>query len=100
MTDMFSIGQCTVDEQATAQDQPRWTWTIGQFGADRHLYSTETEDLPKGKDKKPSLRIFANFCNLTLHTFVKPHKPTHSPSFAKECNFAWILKEYKKVLPN
>jgi len=26
-----------------------------------------------------------------LHTFAKPHKPTHNPSFAKECNFASAL---------
>ncbi|SFH09774.1 hypothetical protein SAMN04487988_11710 [Algoriphagus hitonicola] len=42
MTDTVSIGQFTVDNQSVAQNQPRWTWTIGRFRANRHLYSTET----------------------------------------------------------
>jgi hypothetical protein len=42
MTDTVSIVQFTVDEQATAQNQPRWTLTTGQLSADQQLYSTLT----------------------------------------------------------
>ena len=39
-------------------------------------------------DKRPSLRIFENFCQRTLHTFAKQRRLTLRSSFAKECNFA------------
>jgi len=51
-----------------------------------------TDKEERRKKKKPPLRIFENFCNRTLHTYAKPHKPTHNPSFAKECNFALAQK--------
>ena len=42
MTDWFSIGQFTVDEQSTALNQPRWTWTTAQFSAARQLCDKKT----------------------------------------------------------
>ncbi|KPP98477.1 MAG: hypothetical protein HLUCCA01_13635 [Bacteroidetes bacterium HLUCCA01] len=74
MTETDSIGQFTADKQATAQNQTRWTWTIGQFRADRHLYSTGTmRTHQEEKIKIPHfafLKIFATtYCtHLQSHT--------------------------------
>jgi hypothetical protein len=32
----------------------------------------------------PTLQRFFIFCQHTISTFAKPHKPEHNPSFAKE----------------
>jgi hypothetical protein len=47
MTDRFSIGQFTVDENDTAPNQPRWTLTTGQFSTGRQgdgNWSTNQEE--------------------------------------------------------
>ena len=59
MTDTFSIGHFTVDEQATAQNQPRWTWTTGQLRAARHFFNTETVETDQDKDKEIKSPRFA-----------------------------------------
>jgi hypothetical protein len=45
----------------------------------KRIYSTLPSSFLRATDKKekkkPPLRIFENFCNRTLHTFAKPHKP-------------------------
>lgn len=67
----------------------RTDFMTGLTRLDQQCNRTKTQTTEKKeKKKKPPLRIFENFCQHTLHTFAKPHKPTHSPSFAKECNFA------------
>jgi hypothetical protein len=64
MTDMVSIGQFTVDEQATSQNQPRWTLTMGQFSVNQQLYSTSTSDR---KEKRKSPRFAFLKISSTAH---------------------------------
>jgi len=66
MTDTVSMGQFTVDEQVPAQNQPRWTWTMGQFRADRPLYRTETMRT-NNEEKRKSPRFAFLKISATAH---------------------------------
>lgn len=78
MTDTFSIGQSTVDEQATAQYQPRWTLTIGQFCADRQHDSPKTmrtDQKEKLKDARFAFLIISATAHLA-HLQSRTSQPT------------------------
>ena len=44
MTDKVSIGQFTVDENATASNELQWTMTTEQFRTDQQQYGNRTPD--------------------------------------------------------
>lgn len=56
MTDMFTIGQFTVDENDTASNQPWWTLTTGQLCATSQHYCTGTVTTDQ-KEKRNSPRF-------------------------------------------
>lgn len=64
MTDSYSIEHSTRTEMQVLHSNLRWTLTTGQFSANQQHHSNWTAD-QKEKKKKPSLRIFENFCQCT-----------------------------------
>lgn len=77
MTDTFSKGQFTVDEHATVQNQPRSTWTIGQFRADQNLYSTGTMTTDQEeKIKSPRFAFLKIFPSTHCTHPANPAEPT------------------------
>jgi len=63
-------------------------FTTGLTRLDQQCNRTRTTDQEE-KVKKAPLRIFENFCQRTFGTFANLHESEHSPSFAKEPNFAY-----------
>ena len=64
------------------------TWDILRLDRQTATPLTVTTDQKDKKKRRPILRRFFVFCQHTVSTFAKPHKPTHNQTFAKELTIA------------
>ncbi|NOG94875.1 MAG: hypothetical protein HND27_03750 [Bacteroidetes bacterium] len=79
MTDTFSIGQFTVDENDTAPNQHRWTLTTGKHCAIRHFYSTGTVTTVEQEKKIPRFAFLkiSETTHLAHLRLLQHHYATH-----------------------
>ena len=95
MTDTFSIGQFTVDEQVPAQNQLRWTWTLGQFRADRHLYSNGTRRTDQEEKRKSPRFAFLKISASAHCTHLQSRTSQPAPQALQK---SAILPALKKLI--
>lgn len=95
MTDTFSIGQFTVDENDTVPNQRQWTLTNGQFSASGQYYCTET--VTTYQDRKLKSPRFA-FLKISANAHYTHLQSCTGQSTTQALQKSAILPALKKLI--